>query len=280
MGIFKRSTDPEAERVLAYLDGAPAGSREEWLHWASVLRVGELPVATAERAGAVVTMSDLAPAVELIRHIMRQDRDLSGKLVRKSIVNLKAVLVGGMHGDFPANFESGVATMGLESLAGAGGVTFTEDSGSGLAAAHAQAARALADLVIALMTVHAAGPDEQPRQAGWKYYVELQTGGSDRDAEEDAYTLSAWSSVLINRLRNTDQLRADVPFFSWPWGYVPELSQAGWYPAPNKTTKLVDGLAPFQRYWDGSRWTDRSRVRAGRDWRTGTDPLHDPPEMF
>jgi hypothetical protein len=247
--------------------------------WATVCQIAELPVAAASRTGAAVTVTDLAPAVELVRRIMRQDRDLSAKLLRKAVVNLEAIFGGGMAGrDFGSNFEAGMAVMGLESPDGAGGVVFKGDAGAALGELDAQAARALADMVIVLMTLLVAAPEERPRQTGWSYYVDLHTGVPNRDVETDAYDFVSWIAILLGRLSNGGLLKGDVPFLASPWGYVPVLTQEGWYPVPNKTAKLVDGIAPLQRYWDGSQWTDRVRIRNSGHWQEGSLPIHAPPD--
>lgn len=284
MGFLQRLTgpDPDEERIRAYLAGGLLGPRTEWLAWGAVARIAETPAASPEQFGTVVTVRELAPVAELVRGSMAQDRDLSAWIARKSLVNLNALLGAAMDGGFASSFELGFAGMGLESPEGQGGVTFSAAAGADVPESDAEAARALADIVIMLMTVVAAPKDERPRLPGWGLFVDLYTGASGADVETTAYDITAWTGVLVARLLNTGRFTRDLPLLSQAMKDaatkgVPRLTVAGWYPNPPKQGEIVNGVPAFQRYWDGSGWTDRVRVRSGRDWTTGEYSLHDPP---
>ena len=281
MGFFKNlvATDPETDRIRTYLADAPPGPRQEWLMWSAVQRIAQLPVASASSGGTAVTVADLAPASQIVRDVMEQDRELSAQMVRKAVVSLQHVFGGGMAGDFPESFDAGFATMGLDSPDRGGGVVFRGRAGDGIAEDQSAASKSLADFVIMFMQISVSPADERSQQPGWSTYVDLHTRPPGVDFEALAYDLVARVAVLIGRLRNSGQLLDNVSVFFAPvWRRVPALTEAGWYPAPNRTAKLVNGVAPLQRYWDGAAWTDRVRVRSNGDWRTGSFPLHDPPD--
>jgi hypothetical protein len=276
MGFLRgrKEADPDEERIRAYVVAGPPGSRKEWIMWSAVQRIAETRVAARELAGTVVSLAELAPASQIVRDVMSQDRDLTGKLVRKSIVNLKFLLSDGMRDAFPRSFEVAFAAMGLESPEGQGGVIFAAGASGGLDDNDAQVAKNLGDLTIMFLQLLLAPAPERPREAGWETYVDLQTGRTGEDGEALSYDLVAWIAVMICRLRNTGQIKSGLPFFEAHFRHIPRLTEAGWYPAPNRACELVDGIAPIQRYWDGARWTDRTRLRSGRDWHEHSLSLH------
>jgi hypothetical protein len=277
VGFFRTvgSADPDEERIRAYVaDGRVGFPREDLLFSAAVLRVAETPVAAANRVGTPLTGTDLVATSEVIRTLMVQDRDLSAKIVRKAARMVSAV-VSGMPGDFGRNFGAAFATMGIDVGDGAGIAKLTAGSADRLADSEREPAQALAELVTVLVVMLAQPSEQQRAHPGWSFYSDLYSGASGEDVEGLAYDLIAWIAVMVARLLNKGQI-APTPVFSSDRKRVPRLTEPGWYPAPNKKTELVDGVAPVQRYWDGSSWTDRIRIRDGRDWQIASVPLHDP----
>lgn len=272
----RAKTDPEETRVREYLAQGPPGPRTEWLMWRCVHRMGELPIAAAEHFGQVVTVADLQPATQAVCEVMQQDRDLSAWIARKAALNLQVLIDGAMPGDFGTSLQRAFSAMGLSSLVGQEGVAFVNGAGDGLPHDEANAAKAMGDLVIMMMTILVTPAPERPQTAGWSFFVELYTNTSG-DAEERAYDLIAWMAVMIARARAAGAFTADVPFFSPQWARVPRLTEPGWYPNPPKHGEAISGVSQFQRHWDGTRWTDRVRVMTRSGWQVGSDSLHDAP---
>jgi hypothetical protein len=272
MGFFTTRADPDEQRIRAYLAEGHDGPRTDWLASAAVLRIAETPIAAPSRSGTVVALPDLQPATRLVRELMAQDRELSAWITRKMVVQLNSVLQYAMTGDFATDFATAFAEMGLVSEPGA--VRFARPHD--LPREQADGAKAMADIVICLMTILVTPAAERPRQAGWDVFVNLYTQRTE-ESESLAYDLIAWMAVMSARLRNTDRFTRPVPYFGAEWRHVPRLTAAGWYPNPGKHGQLVDGVPAFQRRWDGRGWTQQVRMRTGRQWQTADITLFHAP---
>src|SRR4051794_34766791 len=141
----RKAPDPDDERVRAYLSEGQSGPRTDWLAAAAVVRIAATPVAARERYGEAVGVRELAPATELVRELMIQDRDLSAWIARKSVVQLKAVIGGAMSGDFARDFAEAFAAMGVEFPNGQGEARFIGDGGARFSDLERDAAQAFAD---------------------------------------------------------------------------------------------------------------------------------------
>jgi hypothetical protein len=277
VGFFSslKESNPDDGRIRAYLDGAPPGSRLDWLAWGGFLRVADTPIAAADAFGRPVTVADVRPAAELVRGVMRQDRDLTGPLVRKALVNLKSVVAGMMSGAGEADTARAFEAMGVD-LREEGFSDFLPGVAEGFCEEDAAGARALADVVGSLLLLVLTDPRERPALGVWTLYSEFFAAEPGGERETLAYDLVAWIDVLIARLFNTGSATRP-PFLTDQFRHVPELTEPGWYPTPNKNANVVDGVATLQRYWDGI-WTDDVRVKSGRDWKSGSHSLDDPNE--
>jgi hypothetical protein len=239
------------------------------------VQITETPLADREQFGALLTLHELEPASQLVREIMYQDRDLSAWIARKSIVQLKSIFgTQGMSGDFARDFDLGFDGVGVQAP-GDHKIFIRQNPTAPLEDMRANPAAALGSIVIGLLGTLAAKPGERRSSASWGIYEDLYTGASGDDVEGLGYDITAWVSVLIGRLLNTEQL-ASTPLFGPSYRQAPSMPQPGWYPNPGKTGDIIEGDAQFQRYWDGA-WTDRVRIRKGRHWTEATISLHASP---
>ena len=276
MGLFKKAEQPPEERTCReYLAVAPPGPRTTALAASCVMQIAETPLTAHERFGELLTLHELESASQLVRHIMYQDRDLSAWIARKSIVQLKSIFGSpGMSGDFAGDFDLGFASVGVRAP-GDHKTFIRQNPTAPWEDMHVNPAAALGSIVIGLLGTLAARPGERRSSASWDIYEDLYTGASGDDVEGLGYDITAWVSVLIGRLLNTQRL-ADTPLFGPTYRHAPAMSQPGWYPNPGKTGDIIDGDAQFQRYWDGA-WTDRIRIKEGHRWTEGATSLHAPP---
>ena len=203
---------------------------------------------------------------------MAQDRDLSGWIARKGAVIFRSVISGGVNGSVDENIDQAYASVGM---AANGDVTVRGDTAS-LPRGQVDAATALGALGLSMLRVVAAPPDER-RPDDRDFYERLHTAVGDAELESIAYDILGWYAVVIGRLHDAGRLRSGLPIHDRAFRDVPRLTLAGWYPNPPKFGDTSSGDAQFQRYWDGSRWTDRVRIRQGRDWSEGPHSLHDTP---
>ncbi|MFZ2112254.1 MAG: hypothetical protein WAU77_00830 [Solirubrobacteraceae bacterium] len=276
MGLFNRTVKaPEDQTSREYLASAPPGPRTTALAASCVLQIAEIPLAGRERFGEVLTVAALEPASELVRNIMIQDRDLSAWIARKSIIQLKYILgSSAMSGDFGRDFDLGWAGVGL--LSSSDGPVIHPDSGATLSDEDLGGAVGFGQVVGGLLLLFSTTPEERRSSSGWSVYEDLYTGASGEDAETLGYDITAWVSVLLARLLNTERA-SNIPFLGPEYRQAPPLPRPGWYPNPGKTGDITNGDAQFQRFWDGA-WTDRVRIREGREWNEGSLSLHAPPK--
>lgn len=272
MGLFTRTRPPEDDACRRYLELAPPGPRTGALAASCVLRTMPHPVAASY--GALLTPADLDAGIEIVREVLRQDRDLSAWIARKAMVQMNFALDGGVNQEdmsargLGPGLPLGLQAVGL-TLDGDRIVVWEESSAS----EQVDPASAIATASSALAVLHAAvAPDATPAER--ELYQDLYTGESGRDVESLGYEIAAWASIAVARTANAGLLPQS---FDPAFRDVPAMPAAGWYPNPGKTGPIVQGEAAFQRYWDGAAWTDRARVRQGRDWTTVSLSLHAPP---
>lgn len=275
MGLFSKARTRENEMSRHYLAEAPLGPRTDNLAGACVAQLRDSPLASAAIYGEPVTTAALEPAIEHVRYVMRQDRDLSAWIARKSLYILaKIPEIGGSVTDPQGWPEPAFAAMGLKS-AGPAQAQLTLGAGEDLSETDRASVVRLGSMARWVLSAATYG------QASWLPSVrapleDLYTGASGEDVESKAYAITAWTSVATGRLLNSG--RAHHPVFRL-WGEVPVMSEGGCYPNPAKNGDVSAGDAQFQRYWDGSAWTDRVRVRQGNGgWNSFTSSLHASPD--
>ena len=203
---------------------------------------------------------------------MPQDRDLSGWIARKGAVIFHSVFSGGMNGSVGENLDHAYASVGMD----VNGAVTARGGTSSLPQDEIDAATSLGALSLSMLRV-VASPARERRADDVKFYVQLHTAKDDAEVESLAYDILGWYSVVIGRLDRTRRIRPGLPIHERAFREVPKLTLAGWYPNPPKFGDVSSGDAQFQRYWDGSRWTDRVRVQQARGGSEGRHSLHDTP---
>jgi hypothetical protein len=271
------SGDPDDERVRVYLADANEGPRTEWLFWSVVTRLADSPLAESLRIGEALTGFDLTASSEMARAVMAQDRDLCGPLVRKSTINLKLILGSSLGTDLEGAFELGLGGIGMAHPS-QGALAYRDGAGDHLSEVERDGGLATVDLLLSVLHGRLQPPQQRAGHGGWNLYTRCFTELPGGEAEEIAYSLIGMAGVIIARLRNAERIVEDLPFLAPSWKRVPVLTQAGWWPNPSKHGEMVDGIPSIQRYWDGAAWSERVRMRRGREWRIGSVGLHQPPE--
>lgn len=272
MPLFSsRQSDVETSR--RYLASAPPGPRTDVLTSACTQQIRELPVAAASQFGKAVTVAGIEPASGLVREIMYQDRDLSAFIARKIMQHLKVIAMNYMAGTLEENFATFASAMGFTTPAEPNLVIVANDQDT-LSAEEVEQASALAKICFSVFRAFMMG-----REAGGEYrlYVKLYTGAPNMDVEAVAYDAIAWTAIAVGRLMNRNLIRPGFPMMTPEFRDVPVMNIPGWYPNPAKLGGLVNGDAAFQRFWDGTAWTDQVRLRQGGRWATGSVSLHAEP---
>ncbi|MDQ8043128.1 MAG: hypothetical protein AAGC46_00850 [Solirubrobacteraceae bacterium] len=276
MGLFGKTPAPAPEDLTSrqYVAVAPPGPRTTNLASAAYLAVRSLPIASAERFGALLTIAEVSAATETVRALMIQDRDLSGWVARKALVQLHAILGGAMSNDYGQNLERAYSAAGF--VAPPGGVPVRpSEPAPHLDDTQLAGSIGLGTLVQALLSAVVV-KDVDANPGGMAQLSDLYTGASGEDVETTAYDVIAWVSIVLSRLDHGGEFSTPVPFFDEQFRAIPRLARAGWYPNPANAGGIENGDARFQRFWDGA-WTDRVRLREGKGWSTGSVSLHQMP---
>lgn len=274
MGFFR--TTPEETTSREYLALAPPGSRAEVLGASCTLQTAEMDVAQPNCFGQAATIEVLDPVSQLVRRIMRQDRDLSAGIARKAITHFEAVVGAALPGDFSANMALALRAVGLRDAPEAKFDFDLIDGAATLSDEDRDGTTAIAGMAMMVLRAYFFAKDGDHDSAEWRFYSTLFTGAPDIDAESLAYDITAWVSLALARLLAGGHLTKRLPFFEPAYREAPVMHRPGWYPNPTKIGGIVQGDAAFQRYWD-QQWTDNVRIRDGRGWKTGRVSLHDPP---
>lgn len=273
MGLFGKRPSSHNEQTLSmkYLASAPPGTRVDGLAASCTLTLCDVPaLSSSEVDGNVVTAVELHLAEEVVRGIMASDRDLSALVTRKSLRHLM-FMVNGMEGAFGTNLDAAFASVGLREPPDCG----VREPVAGLDPALAEGASAVGRTAFGISR---AIELQDKSSAEWVIYARLYTDTSTDEMEKLAYTLTGWSAIVQARLINSGRVvTGRVPFLDPAYRAAPPLDEAGWYPNPPNHGGIVLGDAQFQRYWDGSRWSDAVRIREGRGWTERTLSLHSEP---
>jgi hypothetical protein len=111
----------------------------------------------------------------------------------------------------------------------------------------------------------------------WRLYSRIYTEQTS-EMESAALVTTTWACLAQARLLSAGHFDpARVPFLQGEFRQVPRLEEPDWYPNPANYGGLVDGEARYQRYWNGTDWTDDVRVREGRAWTHVKLPLNAEP---
>lgn len=231
-----------------YLRRANGHLRKSVIAFACLNRVMALPVADSTWFGHPVANSlGLRPASNAVRDILFQDRALAAWIARDCVVALDALL-GTMRTPLATAWEIAMAAAGAHP-----GPSDLPDP-----------ALVLAHRVIA-MFFGLRGRDRA-------FYERLFATRSPCAAHE----ITAWTGAVIGRLRGAGHL-PDLPWMSAEFHTVPSMTTSGWYPNPYLMGEILAGEATWQRYWNGTDWTDRIRRRCLTGWQEQTKSLFEAP---
>jgi hypothetical protein len=81
-----------------------------------------------------------------------------------------------------------------------------------------------------------------------------------------AINIGAWAALVVARLATNGKLENGAMFLQSGRDSCGQMESVGWYPNPVNPGDTSMGDASIERWWDGSDWTERVRVREGRRW--------------
>lgn len=268
MGLFGRSTtqQPDTATSREYLARAGDTPRKTLLLLTCLNRIDRLPVAGGESFGIPATDTyGLGPASQCVSDALRQDASMCAWVAREAFVVLDTVLMAS-DGTWVDNLNYAMRAMGLDpgpSVRPPKPDPETEERILGLAAYAMQ---------VLFVVTAAMGPEAKRDRA---VYEHLFTSTATQ-TQAVGHDLAAWACVAVCRLRSTGSTPA-LPWFDQRYVRVPELYGAGWYPNPYGHGRIENGDAIFHRYWSGQDWTERIRVRQGRDFQESIRAMNVPP---
>jgi Protein of unknown function (DUF2510) len=267
-------TDPSsdggspASTSMDYLRRANGYLRKSVIAFACINQVMTLPCSRAEEFGRPLAGSTgLRPAADLVRSIMFQDRSMAAWTARDCLVTLDALLCT-MHPSWDDALDTAMSAAGLLP-----GPTIDPRRLDGVKPGTRQDVLVLANRVISVFFAF-----ERPNgnRCGDRTFYERLFAANSTAGALAAYEIAAWTGTVIGRLRDAGYLD-EVLWMSQEFRTVPEMTVAGWYPNPFRMGEIVGGEAGWQRFWDGSDWTERVRTRYGTGWREATTTMFQAP---
>jgi hypothetical protein len=264
--VVRLSTTATAGRE--YLRRANGYLRKSVIALACLNRVMTLPVADITSYGRPLANSlGLRPASDAVRDILFQDRSMAAWVARDSLVAFDALL-GTMHVSLADALETAMSAAGLRP-----GPVIDPSQAHDLSAAAQAEVRTLANRVILMFF---AFERTDGRRGGDRTFYELLFATRSRRAAAIAHEITAWVGAVLGRLRGAGAL-PEPRWMSPEFRTVPEMTSASWYPNPYLMGEILGGEATWQRYWDGTDWTDRVRLRHLTGWREETKSLFEAP---
>jgi hypothetical protein len=126
--------------------------------------------------------------------------------------------------------------------------------------------RAAARALAVARTIQARNEGGAGKTADVELYTRLFEDSSEAGYEL-AREVAAWSGTVVARLRTSGRLPGDaIPVFAAGAEKFGRMTEAGWYPNPVNAGQIVGGEPELERWWNGSDWTPRLRIRDGRRW--------------
>jgi hypothetical protein len=230
-----------------YLRRANGYLRKSALALACLNHVMALPVGDGTRFGDPIANSlGLRPASNAVRDILFQDHALAAWIARDCVVALDALL-GTMRAPLATAWETAMAAAGVHP-----GTDISEP------------AFVLAHRVIAMFFA---------LKGGDRVFYERLFAARSPSA---AYEMTAWTGAVLGRLRGAGHL-PDLPWMTAEFRTVPPMLVSGWYPNPYLMGEILAGEATWQRFWNGTDWTDRIRMRGLTGWQHQTKSLSEAP---
>jgi hypothetical protein len=246
-----------------YLRRANGYLRKSVMAFACLNKVMTLPVADAACFGRPIANSiGLRPASDVVRDILWQDRSMAAWVARDCVVAMDALL-GTMTGSLADALETAMAAAGLRP---GPAVSPDEDLPDATGAEVLLLARRVISMFFAFERL------DGRRGIDRTFYERLFATRS----HGAAYEIAAWTGAVIGRLRGAGHL-PELPWMAAEFRTVPAMTTEGWYPNPFLMGEILAGEASWQRYWDGTDWTDRVRLRHLTGWREQTNSMYEAP---
>ena len=251
---------PEQRAAVSrtYLGRANGRLRKSAITLACVNQVMTLPVAAAESFGQPLAhWLGLQPASDVVHDLLRQDRSLAAWVARDCLVTLDALL----HGMDPSQDDA------LETALGAAGLR----SGPVIDPFEAEhvppkATEDVLRLANRVLSIFFAFERADGSGRAHRGFYERMFAARSMSAALMAHDIAAWTAVVIGRLVHTGYLD-EMPWMAPEFHRVPAMTVPDWYPNPFQMGEIINGEAAWQRYWDGTDWTDRIRRRGADGWR-------------
>lgn len=246
----------EPDHSRAWLTAHGPGSRKNELAFAAVGRITRGSATATGTFGRPLTAADREATDGVVSDVLRQDRALAAHVARDAVLLFEAF------GGLALNERHAIASVGLD---------------PGWVGADPVAADALAIARV----IRGRSQDLTPSTTDISGYEALFTTEGVRQLDR-VLGVTGWAAIVIGRLHNHPEcLGADA--LGNPPVLAPHLqkhgtmSDVGWYPNPVNGGDVSTGVAGIQRWWDGSDWSDRARVREGRRWTEHRIPLSTSP---
>ena len=240
--LFGRESTAEPSFSRGWISQNGSRSRKNVLAVAILNRLCDATVGSSSSFGQEISDGRLEEAVHIVATVTTQDRSLLRHVARDTALLFESL--GGLTQNKDAAFRA------------------VGQSGSTTTVRVTQAAsRALA----VARTIQDRSNDRRPNSSDLKTYTSLfedaSLGGHRR-----ALDVGAWVGTVTARLHTGGQLPPDLPLFGRQLANFARMDGVGWYPNPVNAGDTSDGQAQIERWWDGTDWTERIRIRSGRRW--------------
>jgi hypothetical protein len=262
------SGNPPVSTGMEYLRRANGYLRKSVIAFACVNQIMTLPASRADQFGRPLANSvGLRPASDLVRSILFQDRSMAAWAARDCLVTLDALL-STMHPSWDDALDTAMSAAGLLP-----GPSIDPTRLEGITSRTKEDVLTLANRVI---SVFFASERPNGHRSGDRTFYERLFATRSLAGALVAYEIVAWTGTVIGRLRDADYLD-EVLWMSPEFRTVPEMTTEGWYPNPFRMGEVIGGEAGWQRFWDGTDWTDRVRMRDGSAWRELSKTMFEAP---
>jgi hypothetical protein len=251
-----------------YLRRANGHLRKSIIAFACVNEVMALPVAAGECFGRPLShWLGLDAASAVVHEILWQDRSMAAWAARDCLVTLDALLHG-MDSSWGDAVETAMTAAGLRT-----GPVIAPDEVDNLSPSTRDDVLRLANRVLSMF--FAFERSDGSGRVDRAFYQRLFAARS-MSAALVAHDIAAWAAVVIGRLVHAGYLD-EMLWMSPDFSTVPVMTAPGWHPNPFQMGEIVDGEAGWQRYWDGTDWTDQVRQRGPGGWHVLTRTMFEAP---
>lgn len=266
MGLFGRTPSQDDSALSRDYVARSAGRvRKTSLGFACLSRIASLDSASTSQLGVPVADNfGLEPATAVVRDVLSQEASMAPWLARECVVVLDSAA--------PALASSLEDAMDV--------IMHGMGLGPGYNVSFPDLPPGVPDRVVGLASsvTHVwfavAGSTESSTRA----FYERLFRSEQPSTRAVCHDITAWASIAVARQFNAGRLPHLGPAIDPKNRDVPRLLSPGWYPNPTNSGGLIDGDARIQRYWSGSDWTTRARIREGRSYVEVDSPMTEPPK--